>query len=98
MYEGVPTYPTNMRMWDICDKHKVKQFYTAPTAIRALMACGEDEELTKPERLKVSERERERESVWGGGRRKEGRGMGGREGRGREATIPSMQVFNVQCS
>ena len=27
MYEGVPTYPTNMRMWDICDKHKVKQFF-----------------------------------------------------------------------
>ena len=41
MFEGVPTYPNPSRFWDIIDKHKVNQFYTAPTAIRALMALGE---------------------------------------------------------
>lgn len=40
MFEGVPTYPDAGRFWDIVDKHKVNQFYTAPTAIRALMAEG----------------------------------------------------------
>lgn len=39
MFEGVPTYPNPGRFWQICDKHQVNQFYTAPTAIRALMAC-----------------------------------------------------------
>lgn len=42
MFEGVPTYPTPSRFWEVCDKHKVKQFYTAPTAIRALMGLGDD--------------------------------------------------------
>ena len=42
MFEGVPTYPDAGRFWEICEKHKVNQFYTAPTAIRALMAKGED--------------------------------------------------------
>ncbi len=42
MFEGVPTYPDAGRFWQICDKHGVNQFYTAPTAIRALMAHGED--------------------------------------------------------
>ena len=42
MYEGVPTYPTASRCWDVVDKHKVNVFYTAPTAIRALMALGEE--------------------------------------------------------
>lgn len=37
MYEGVPSYPTPSRFWDIIDKHKITQFYTAPTAIRSLM-------------------------------------------------------------
>ena len=37
MFEGVPSYPTPSRFWDIIDKHKVTQFYTAPTAIRSLM-------------------------------------------------------------
>jgi len=41
MFEGVPTYPDAGRFWDVCDKHKVTQFYTAPTAIRALMRQGE---------------------------------------------------------
>jgi len=41
MYEGIPTYPDAGRFWQICEKHKVNQFYTAPTAIRALMACGD---------------------------------------------------------
>ena len=40
MFEGVPTWPDAGRFWEICDKHKVNQFYTAPTAIRALMAKG----------------------------------------------------------
>lgn len=42
MFEGVPTYPDPGRFWQVCDKHGVNQFYTAPTAIRALMAHGED--------------------------------------------------------
>jgi acetyl-CoA synthetase len=42
MFEGIPTYPDAGRFWDIVDRHKVTQFYTAPTAIRALMAHGED--------------------------------------------------------
>lgn len=41
MFEGIPTYPDAGRFWDICDKHKVSIFYTAPTAIRALMREGE---------------------------------------------------------
>ncbi|MDO8281467.1 MAG: acetate--CoA ligase [Thermodesulfovibrionia bacterium] len=41
MFEGIPTYPDAGRFWDICDKHKVNIFYTAPTAIRALMKEGE---------------------------------------------------------
>jgi acetyl-CoA synthetase len=42
MFEGVPTYPDAGRFWDVCDKHKVTQFYTAPTAVRALMQKGEE--------------------------------------------------------
>lgn len=43
MFEGVPGYPDTGRFWQIIDKYKVNQFYTAPTAIRALMAAGWDE-------------------------------------------------------
>ena len=43
MFEGVPTYPSVSRFWDVVDKHKVNTFYTAPTAIRALMGAGEAE-------------------------------------------------------
>ncbi|MFV2067819.1 MAG: acetate--CoA ligase [Pirellulales bacterium] len=46
MFEGVPTYPDAGRFWDVVDKYKVTQFYTAPTAIRALMREG-DEHVTK---------------------------------------------------
>ncbi|MDG1970502.1 MAG: acetate--CoA ligase [Paracoccaceae bacterium] len=42
MFEGVPTYPDASRFWQVCEKHKVNQFYTAPTALRALMAKGDD--------------------------------------------------------
>ena len=42
MFEGVPTWPDAGRFWAVCEKHKVNQFYTAPTAIRALMAHGTD--------------------------------------------------------
>jgi len=42
MFEGVPNYPTAARFWEVCDKHKVNTFYTAPTAIRALMGLGDD--------------------------------------------------------
>jgi len=41
MFEGVPNYPDYSRFWDICDKHQVNIFYTAPTAIRALMQQGD---------------------------------------------------------
>lgn len=41
MFEGVPTFPDAGRFWEVCQKHKVNQFYTAPTAIRALMAHGD---------------------------------------------------------
>jgi acetyl-CoA synthetase len=41
MFEGVPNYPSNSRFWEVIDKHKVNIFYTAPTAIRALMGAGE---------------------------------------------------------
>ncbi|HRK70950.1 MAG TPA: acetate--CoA ligase [Micropepsaceae bacterium] len=41
MFEGIPTYPTASRFWEVIDKHKVNIFYTAPTAIRALMREGE---------------------------------------------------------
>lgn len=43
MFEGVPGYPDTGRFWQVIDKYKVNQFYTAPTAIRALMAAGWDE-------------------------------------------------------
>jgi acetyl-CoA synthetase len=42
MFEGVPTYPDASRFWQIIDKHKVSIFYTAPTAIRSLLAAGND--------------------------------------------------------
>lgn len=49
MFEGVPTYPSASRCWEICDKHNISIFYTAPTAIRALMAQG-DEPVKKTKR------------------------------------------------
>ncbi|MEM7439112.1 MAG: acetate--CoA ligase [Pseudomonadota bacterium] len=42
MFEGVPTYPDASRFWKVCEEHKVAQFYTAPTAIRALMGLGDE--------------------------------------------------------
>ena len=42
MFEGIPTYPSISRFWEVIDKHKVNTFYTVPTAIRALMGAGED--------------------------------------------------------
>ena len=41
MFEGVPNWPTSSRVWEVCDKHQVEIFYTAPTAIRALMREGD---------------------------------------------------------
>jgi acetyl-CoA synthetase len=52
MYEGIPTYPDISRFWQICDKHNVAIFYTAPTAIRALMAAG-DEPVKKTSRASL---------------------------------------------
>jgi len=49
MFEGVPNYPDNSRFWNVVDKHKVNIFYTAPTAIRALMQGG-DEPVKKTSR------------------------------------------------
>ena len=42
MFEGIPTYPDVSRFWQVCDKHNISIFYTAPTAIRALMGAGDD--------------------------------------------------------
>ncbi len=42
MFEGIPNYPTDSRFWDVIDKHKVNIFYTAPTALRALMQKGDE--------------------------------------------------------
>lgn len=42
MFEGVPNYPDNSRFWNVIDKHKINIFYTAPTAIRALMQSGDE--------------------------------------------------------
>jgi acetyl-CoA synthetase len=42
VFEGVPTYPDASRFWEVCDKHKVNTFYTAPTALRSLMRLGDD--------------------------------------------------------
>ena len=42
MFEGVPTYPDSSRFWQVCDKHSVNIFYTAPTALRALMREGDE--------------------------------------------------------
>jgi acetyl-CoA synthetase len=52
MFEGVPMYPTASRFWEVVDKHQVNIFYTAPTAIRALMAEG-DEFVTRTERTSL---------------------------------------------
>ena len=46
LFEGVPSYPDYGRFWQVCDKYGVNQFYTAPTAIRALMAAGDDHVLS----------------------------------------------------
>ncbi len=42
MFEGIPTWPSISRFWEVVDKHKVNTFYTAPTAIRSLMGAGEE--------------------------------------------------------
>ena len=52
MFEGIPTYPSVGRFWDVIDKHKVNTFYTAPTAIRSLMGAGE-EPVTKTSRASL---------------------------------------------
>jgi acetyl-CoA synthetase len=49
MFEGIPTYPDISRFWQVCDKHNVASFYTAPTAIRSLMGAG-DEPVKKTKR------------------------------------------------
>ncbi|MFK7794490.1 MAG: acetate--CoA ligase [Gammaproteobacteria bacterium] len=54
MFEGVPNYPDGSRFWQVIDKHQVKTFYTAPTAIRALMALGDEfVEKTKRSSLRL---------------------------------------------
>ena len=52
MFEGVPNYPTMSRFWEVIDKHQVNTFYTAPTAIRALMQSG-DEPVKKTSRASL---------------------------------------------
>ena len=54
MFEGIPTYPNASRFWEICDKYDVSIFYTAPTAIRALMSQGDEPVLrTKRKSLRI---------------------------------------------
>ena len=54
MFEGIPTYPNASRFWEVVDKHKVNIFYTAPTALRALMAQGDEPvKKTSRESLKI---------------------------------------------
>ena len=54
MFEGIPTYPSPSRFWEICDKYQISIFYTAPTALRALMAQGDDHVLkTNRESLRI---------------------------------------------
>ena len=54
MFEGIPTYPSPSRFWEVVDKHQVNIFYTAPTALRALMAQGNEHlESTSRESLRV---------------------------------------------
>ena len=52
MFEGIPTYPDISRFWQVCDKHNVATFYTAPTAIRSLMGAG-DEPVKKTKRTSL---------------------------------------------
>jgi acetyl-CoA synthetase len=52
MFEGIPTYPDISRFWQVCDKHNVATFYTAPTAIRSLMGAG-DEPVKKTKRASL---------------------------------------------
>jgi acetyl-CoA synthetase len=52
IFEGVPNYPTSSRFWEVCDKHKVEIFYTAPTAIRSLMREG-DEPVKRTSRTSI---------------------------------------------
>ncbi|MEB4592226.1 acetate--CoA ligase [Candidatus Thiothrix sp. Deng01] len=52
MFEGIPTYPDISRFWEVCDKHNVSIFYTAPTAIRSLMGAG-DEPVKKTKRTSL---------------------------------------------
>ena len=54
MFEGIPTYPSPSRFWEVVDKHQVNIFYTAPTALRALMAQGNEHlESTSRESIRV---------------------------------------------
>lgn len=54
MFEGIPTYPDISRFWQVCDKHNVASFYTAPTAIRSLMGAGDEPvKKTKRESLRL---------------------------------------------
>lgn len=52
MFEGIPTYPSASRFWDVVDKHQINIFYTAPTALRALMGQG-DEPVTRTSRKSI---------------------------------------------
>ena len=60
MFEGVPNYPDNSRFWNVIDKHKVNIFYTAPTAIRALMQArrraGEEDLAQEPAPARLGRR------------------------------------------
>ncbi len=66
MFEGVPNYPTMSRFWEVIDKHKVNIFYTAPTAIRALMQAGDAPVKKTSRAIAAAARHRRRADQSGG--------------------------------
>ncbi len=66
MFEGIPNYPDSSRFWQVVDKHKVNIFYTAPTAIRALMRDGEGPVKKTSRTVAAPARQRRRADQSGG--------------------------------
>jgi acetyl-CoA synthetase len=54
LFEGLPTYPTAGRFWDMIEKHKVSIFYTAPTAVRSLIKASDSDPKTHPNNYDLS--------------------------------------------
>ena len=86
MFEGVPNYPDMSRFWNVIDKHKVNIFYTAPTAIRALMQAGDDP-VTKTSRKSL------RSLAAGDRRTDQSRSVGVVSPRGRRRALPDRRYL-----